>query len=123
MVKKTKKEIVKKSTKKGSGMSAGKILAIGAGIAAASAGAYAFLGPNGKKNQKKAKVWMAKMEKEIAVKMKDVKNASMPIYHSAVDAIAESYSKEYKMHSAEIQAFAKKLKSQWTSAEKKALKK
>jgi hypothetical protein len=38
------------------------MMAIGGGVAALGAGAYAFLGPNAKKNQKKAKAWIAKME-------------------------------------------------------------
>ena len=53
-------------TKKKSGVSIGK-MAIGAGVAAAAAGAgaYYFLGAKGKQHQKKAKILMGKIEKEI----------------------------------------------------------
>ena len=46
-------------------VSVGKVAAIGAGMAAVSAGAYYFLGPDGKKHQKAAKGMMKKMEKEL----------------------------------------------------------
>jgi len=111
--------IQKKETKKG-GMSVGKAVAIGAGVAAVGAGAYLFLGPDGKKNQKKVKVWMTKMEKEATGKMKKVKSATLPIYHNTVDALALSYSKQYKEHAPEIKAFAKHLKSSWKNVEKQA---
>jgi len=57
----------KKAKKK---MSTGKKVAIGAGIAAVAGGAYYFLGKNGKANQKKAKDWAVKMEKNIESKVK-----------------------------------------------------
>ena len=57
----------KKQTKK-NGVSAGKMVAIGAGLAAAGAGAYYMLGPNGKKHQKDAKKLINKVEKEIKTK-------------------------------------------------------
>ena len=49
-------------------MSKGKKVTIGAGVAAvalASAGAYYLLGPNKKAHQKKTRILMAKMEKEL----------------------------------------------------------
>ena len=54
--------------KKKNGMSAGKMAAVGAGLAAVSAGAYYLLGPDGKKNQKKAGALINKIEKEIEKK-------------------------------------------------------
>ena len=56
------------------GMSLGKRVMIGAGVAAVGAGAYYLLGPDGKKNQKKAKAWMAKMKKEHAGEIKSFSN-------------------------------------------------
>ena len=50
-------------------VSAGKVAAIGAGMAAVSAGAYYLLGPDGKKHQKDAKGMMKKMEKELENKI------------------------------------------------------
>lgn len=62
---------MKKNTKKISkGMSKGKMIAIGAGVAAVGAGAYALLGPNGKKNQAKVKAFAKKMEKKAMPKIK-----------------------------------------------------
>lgn len=114
MEKKQKKEIKK------SKISTGKIIAIGAGVAALGAGAYYFLGPNSKKHQQKAKVWMTKMEKEAESKMKKIKSVTGPIYRKTVDTLAETYSKQYKEHVPEIKAFAKHLKSSWKGVEKKA---
>jgi gas vesicle protein len=57
----------KKAKKK---MSTGKKVAIGATVAAVGAAAYYFLGPKGKQNQKKAKDWAVKMEKNIESKVK-----------------------------------------------------
>lgn len=109
----------KKQVKK-VGVSAGKVVAIGAGVIAAGAGAYYFLGQKGKANQKKAKVWMTKMEKEALTKIKKVKNITEPIYHNAVDTLAVNYAKQYKEYAPEIKAFAKQLKGKWKGAEKKA---
>lgn len=117
--------IEKKETKpiKKSKISAGKAIAIGAGVATLAAGAYYFLGPNGKRNQKKATVWMIKMKKEVEKKVATIKNISEPIYHNVVDTLATNYSKQYKAHVPEIKAFAKHLKSEWKSAEKKVTQK
>lgn len=51
-------------SKKKNKASVGKMLAVGAGVAALGAGAYYLMGPDGKKNQKKAKAWITKMKKE-----------------------------------------------------------
>ena len=112
---------MKKETKqiKKSKISAGKVMAIGAGVAALGAGAYYFLGPNGKKNQQKAKIWMTKMEKEVVKKTATLKNASAPVYHKVVDSLTQEYSKQYKEHAPQIKAFASHLKSQWKKTEKK----
>ena len=61
---------MKKIIKKKIGMSGGKMLAAGAGIAAIGAGAYYLLGPDAKKHQKKASVLMAKMQKEVSLEIK-----------------------------------------------------
>lgn len=114
MENKQKKEI--KKTK----VSAGKVMAIGAGVATLAAGAYYFLGPNGKKNQQKAKVWMTKMEKEAKNKLGKIKDITKPIYDKTVDSLVENYSKQYKEHAPEIKSFAKHLKSSWKNVEKQA---
>ena len=107
--------------KKNKKISEGKKVAIGAGIAAvtlASAGAYYLLGPNKKAHQKKARILMAKMKKELKSEIRKAKKLTMPLYHKAVDVIAENYSKQYKMHEKDIKAIAKKLKSEWKGAAK-----
>lgn len=110
---------MKKNTKK-SVSKKGKI-AIGAGVVALSAigaGAYYFLGPDGKKNQKKALAFANKMKKEVAVEYKKAKKAGTPVYNKAVDMISKNYAKQYKAHSKDIEALAKKLKSEWKDIEK-----
>ncbi len=101
-------------------MSVGAKVAIGAGVAAVGAGAYYFMGPDGKKHQKKAKAFAGKMEKEVMANMKKMKALGLPVYEEVVDAVAQKYSKEYKEHSADVLALAKNLKSKWASAEKSA---
>lgn len=103
------------NTKKG--ISKGKI-AVAASLAAVGAGAYYLLGPNAKVHQKKAKVLMGKMKKEISGEIKKVKKVTPVIYRKAVDVISENYAKQYKMHEKEIKAFAKKMKSEWKKATK-----
>jgi len=107
----------KKKIKK---ISAGKVAAIGAGVAVVGAGAYYLLGPKGKEHQKKIKGWMLTMKKEIDGEFKKAKNATTPVYHKTVDAIAKVYSQKHKEYSKEINAFAKTLKA--TPAVKKASK-
>jgi len=93
------------------GISVGKAVAIGAGVAAVGAGAYLLLGPKGKANQKKVGAWMADMKKEVGKEIKKAKNATAPVYHKVVDTVAKTYSKKYKDYSKEIAAFAKTLKT------------
>ena len=111
---------MKKIIKKKSGMSGGKKLAIGAGVAALAGGAYYLLGPDAKKHQKKASDLVSKIKKEVDREVKKAKENSGPMYHKAVDAISKEYAKQYEMHGPEIKAFAKKLKSEWKGAVKKA---
>lgn len=112
----------KKETTKTKKMSKGKMVAIGAGVAAISAGAYYLFGPDGKKNQKKVGVLMDKMEKEAKSKIKKAKDITKPIYDKAIDSVAETYSKQYKMHEKEIKSVAKKLKGEYKAAVKTAKK-
>lgn len=58
-----------KNVKKGGKM--GKALAVGAGVAAASAAAYLLLGPDGKKNRAKVKAF-ANKAKDAAMKNKEI---------------------------------------------------
>jgi gas vesicle protein len=110
---------MKKTIKKG--MSGGKKVAIGAGVAtlaAVGAGAYYLLGPDGKKNQKKALALVSKMKKEVISEAKKAKKLSGPIYNKAVDIVSKNYAKQYKAHEKDIKAIASKLKSEWKDVEK-----
>ena len=99
-------------TKKKSGMSMGKVVGLGAGVAAIGAGAYYLFGPKGKQHQKKASAWAAEMKREVEKEIKKVKSVTEPLYQDTVDVIAKTYSKKYKNYSGEINAFAKKLKGE-----------
>lgn len=121
-----KKQTTTKSQAK-KGMSTGKKMAVAgavtAGIAAVGAGAYMLMGSDGKKNQKKIKALMGKIEKEVKSEFKKAKVATGPVYDAAVDKIAETYSKQYKAYEGDIKAVAKAMKSQWRVASKAAIKK
>lgn len=114
---------MKKTVKKGmsKGLSKSSKVAIGAGVVALSAvgaGAYYLLGPDGKKNQKKALVLVSKMKKEVTGELKKAKKLSGPIYNKAVDIVSKNYAKQYKAHEKDIKAIASKLKSEWRDVEK-----
>jgi len=111
---------MKKNQKKG--MSNGKKMVAGAGVAAGvaalSAGAYYMFGPKAKAHQKKVSALMSKIKKEVQVQARKAKVASGPLYHKAVDMVATKYAKEYKLHEKDIKAFAKILKSDLKKAKK-----
>lgn len=100
-------------------MSTAKKVAIGAGVAALSAGAYYLLGPNAKAHQKKAGAPLVKMKKEIQNEIKKGEEMTVAFYHKVVDTISENYSKQYKLHEKDIKAFAQKLKSEYKKIIKK----
>lgn len=102
-----KKEMNKK------GVSAGKVAAIGAGVAALAAASYYFFGPEGQKNRKSVKGWMIKMKGEIVDKMEDAQEVTEAVYHKIVDTVAANYLKGGKVASGEVALFADVLKRQW----------
>lgn len=106
-------------TKKKKGISVGNITAVGAGVAAAGAGAYYLLGPKGKQHREKTKIWMVEIEKEIEKKLKKAKNITELFYHGAVDSVVETYGKQYKEYAGEINSFAKKIKDGWKNIQPK----
>lgn len=114
MKKNTKKIMPKKISK----MSIGKKVSIGAGVTALGAGAYYLLGPNSKAHQKASLAVVSKMKKEITQKTKQAKDLTKSIYHKAVDTFVATYSKQYKIHKKDINALAKKLKSEWKAIKK-----
>ena len=105
----------------GSKISTGTKVAVGAGIAAvaaASAGAYYFMGPKGKTHQKEAALWARKMKKEAEDKINKVKDMTEPMYTQIVDTVASKYSKEYREHSEDVRALASALKKNWRNVKK-----
>lgn len=95
------------------GSSAGKMVAVGAGLAALSAAGYFLFGPNGDKNRKKARGWMLKMKGEIVEKMEMAKEMSEPVYHQIVDTVATQYAKTGNATKEEVAELAKDLKKHW----------
>ncbi len=112
--------MVKKITKKGSGV--GKAIAVGAGVAALGAVAYLLMGPNGKKNRKAVKAWTVKMKAEVAEKMENMKEVTAPIYEKIVHEVADKYKKLKNIDSKDVQAEVNALKKQWSGMAKKAKK-
>ena len=109
------KKIVKKNK-----VSTGKKIALGVGIAGATAGAYYLFGPKSKAHQKKAKMVLSEVKEAVEKKVKKLERITKPMYHDTVDAVAKMYHKQYKEHQGDINAFAKKIKSEWTSVQKVA---
>ncbi len=109
---------MKKDTKKKEGVSAGKVVAIGAGVAAMAAASYYFFGPSGKQNRKDLKGWMIKMKGEIVDKMEDAQDVTEAVYHKIVDTVAAGYLKGGKAGAAEVGAFVDLLKKQWKAISK-----
>jgi hypothetical protein len=114
-----KKNTSKDSKKGGSHMSKTGMAAAAAGAAAVGAGAYYLLGPNAKAHQKKVSTIVSKMKKEVEKQAKKAEDLSTPIYHKVVDAVAENYAKQYKMHENDIRYIAQKIKQEWLAPKKK----
>jgi hypothetical protein len=104
---------MKKTPSKKAGMSAGTVVAIGAGVLALAAGSYYFFGPEGKKNRGKLKGWMIKMKGEIVEKMEQAKDLSEEAYHAIVDKVGAAVAKTGKVAPEEIATFGAMLKRQW----------
>lgn len=105
----------------------GSMVAIGAGLAAIAASAYFFLGPDGKKHQKKMKGWMVRMKGEVLEKLEDAQGVTQPIYNDIVDTVAKAQAVAGNIPKAEVLALAKDLKRQWrnitrSTASKKSVK-
>lgn len=113
----------KKNTKKSTGVSVGKVVALGAATAALAAASYYFFGPEGKKNRNNLKSWMIKMKGEIIEKMESAKEVTEEVYNKIVDTVAKKYAKAGKVSEKEIIAFAELLKTQWKGIARSSTKK
>lgn len=114
--------MVKKTNQK-KGMSKGKVIAIGAGIAALGAAAYLLMGPNGKKNRKTVKAWTVKMKAEVAEKLENIKEVTAPIYEKIVHEVADKYKKVKSIDAKDVQAEITSLKKHWSNMTKTSKKK
>jgi hypothetical protein len=110
-----------KKTESKSGV--GKVVAVGAGIAALSVAAYMLFGPNGKKNQKAIKGWAIKMKGEIIEKLEAVKDVTAPVYEKIVGEVAAKYAKLKHIDAADIEAEVATLKKHWKALTKSKVKK
>ncbi|MCX6789479.1 MAG: hypothetical protein NTZ42_02615 [Candidatus Gribaldobacteria bacterium] len=104
--------MVKKITKKG-GSNTAEMIVLGASLAGLAAGAYFFLGPKGKKNQKHAKAWAIKMKGDVVEKLETAREVSEPVYHQIIDSVATKYEKGMKASHEEINELAQDLKKHW----------
>lgn len=92
-----------------------KQLTIGITAAAVAAGAYFFLGPDGKKHRKQMKSWMVQMKGDVLEKLEDAKEVTEPVYNEIIDTVADSYAVANKIPRSEIGALAKDLKRHWNT--------
>jgi len=105
--------IKKTIAKKQGGSNAAEMIALGASLAGLAAGAYFFLGPKGKKNQKYAKAWAIKMKGDVIEKLETAREVSEPVYHQIIDSVAAKYEKGMKASREEVSELAQDLKKHW----------
>ncbi len=91
----------------------GKIVALGASIAALGAATYYFFGPEGKKHQRNFKAWMIKMKADVVAKLEEAQEVTEAVYNKIIDEVASSYTKAGKVSKEEIALYADILKKQW----------
>ena len=107
--------MVKKNDKK-----LGAVVAVGMGIAAATAAAYLLFGPEGKKNRKMIRGWMVKMKGEVIEGMEKVQHVTEPTYEKIVDSVAARYAKMKTIDKKELEAVVADLKKHWKVIAKSA---
>ncbi len=96
----------------------GKMVALGASVAALGAATYYFFGPEGKKHQKNFKGWMIKMKADIVEKIEEAGEVTEAVYHKIIDEVSAAYVKTGKVSKEEIAVYAELLKKQWGSVVK-----
>lgn len=112
--------MTKKVESKKKGVSAGKIIGVGASVAALGAAAYLLFGPNGKKNQKAVKGWAVKMKGEIIEEFEKAKNITEPMYHEIVDKVQDRYAQFQNVDKKELENVIKEIKKNWKAIAKEA---
>jgi len=98
----------------------GKVLTIGTGALALAAVGYFFLGPQGKKNQKKTRAWMIKMKGDVIEKLESVQDITKETYDTIVDTVGDAYATVADSKD-EVAKLAKELKSHWESISSKVM--
>lgn len=91
----------------------GKVVAIGAGIAALGAASYYFFGPKGKAHRDQLKGWMLKMKAEIVEKLEESKEVTEEAYMKIIDVVSAKYAKLGKIDGQELSSYVAKLKKGW----------
>ncbi len=99
----------------------GKVVAIGAGVAALAAAGYFFLGPKGKKHIAKTRGWMIKMKGDVVEKLETMHDVSKDAYDAVVDTVGSAYTAMGGKE--EVTRLAKELKSHWKAISAEASKK
>ncbi len=100
--------------------SAGKIIGVGAGIAALAAAGYLLFGPDGEKNKKKLKGWALRMKGEILEKMEKAETITEGAYHKMVDEVSVKYGKNKAVGQKELKQAIAELKRRWKETAKAA---
>lgn len=121
---------MKKTNNKKQDTVVGKVVALGAGIAALGAASYYFFGPKGKAHRDQLKGWMLKMKAEIVEKLEESKEVTEEAYMKIIDVVSAKYAKLGKIDGEELSSYVAKLKKGWKeisgqkkTAAKKAVKK
>jgi gas vesicle protein len=104
---------------KKSGGNIGKVIAVSAGIAAASAAAYLLFGKDGAKNQKKLKGWMLKMKGEVVEKVEKMKNVTEDAFEGVVSDVSKKYKAMSHVDSKDLKREVDALRKDWNALAKK----
>ena len=88
---------------------------IGVGIAAVVAGIAGAHFLDSAKKRKKLKGWMLKMKGEALERIENLREATEPAYHKAIDEAAKRYLTLKHIDQKELAAVTKELKSHWKS--------
>ena len=100
----------------------GKVVTVGAGMAALAAAGYFFLGPKGKKNQRSTRAWMIKMKGDVVEKLESMQDITKETYDTLVDKVGVAY-EAVADNRDEVAQLATELKSHWKSISQKAMQK
>ncbi|NQV93373.1 hypothetical protein HQ403_02640 [Candidatus Kaiserbacteria bacterium] len=106
------------ATKKKTTGGAKKGLILAGVAAAAAAGAYYLYGPKGKQHRKKIKGWTLKAQGEVMERVEKLKEVDRESLNKIVDTVAKKYKTAQGISTAEVVAFAKDVKGQWSHIEK-----